>query len=204
MALRDKLRDRAQRYLEPGEQIQAVWLGQSGPSPYYMFLSYWIVIIGGHYKVFVASDRAILVLDAGKMMPAKPKRLRVRATRQVQLGPCSGLWGQIQVAGTRYWVHKRFHKDIDAADAAMAQGAPGWGVPTGDARHGAASAEATSAEAASAEAASSGAAPTGDRSASDAASDATSDPTRAQSSRPTEAQVQASDQAQDQSREQAL
>ena len=128
MALRDKLRGRAQPYLEPGEQIQAVWLGQSGPSPYYMFLSYWIIIIGGHYKVFVATDRAILVLDAGKMTPAKPKRLRVRAPRHIQLGPCGGLWGQIHIAGTRYWVHKRFHKDIDAADAALAPASPAWGA----------------------------------------------------------------------------
>ncbi len=120
MALRDKLRERVGPYLEPGEQVQAVWLGQSGPSPYMVFLSYWVILIGGHYKVFAATDRAILVLDAGKLAPARPKRLRLRAPRQVKLGPCSGLWGQIHIDGTRYWVHKRFHKDIDAADAALA------------------------------------------------------------------------------------
>ena len=29
------------------------------------------------------------------------------------------LWGKITVGGERTWVHKRFHKDVQAADAAL-------------------------------------------------------------------------------------
>jgi hypothetical protein len=29
----------------------------------------------------------------------------------------SGLWGKIELDDKRYWVHKRFHKDIEAADS---------------------------------------------------------------------------------------
>lgn len=33
----------------------------------------------------------------------------------------SGLWGQTHALGQRVWVHQRFHKDLLAADAEMAQ-----------------------------------------------------------------------------------
>lgn len=133
MALRDKLRTRSQPFLDPGEQIQAVWLGQSGPSPWFAALSFWITLIAGHYHVVVATDRAIVVLDSGKLTPAKPKGLRVRGPRNVHLGPCHGLWGEINL-DQRYYVHKRFHKDVAVADAALAQasggpGPGGYGIP---------------------------------------------------------------------------
>jgi hypothetical protein len=31
----------------------------------------------------------------------------------------SGLWGETNALGKRVWVHKRFHKDIEAADAEL-------------------------------------------------------------------------------------
>ncbi|CAN5798128.1 hypothetical protein BH23ACT2_BH23ACT2_19990 [soil metagenome] len=36
----------------------------------------------------------------------------------------SGLWGQTHALGQRVWVHKRFHKDLLAADAEMAHFGP--------------------------------------------------------------------------------
>jgi hypothetical protein len=36
-----------------------------------------------------------------------------RATR---LGPFSGTWARIDLAGDRYWVDKRFHDQIRSAD----------------------------------------------------------------------------------------
>jgi len=38
MSLRNKLAERARPYLAPDEQIQAVFIAQSGPSPYWAFL----------------------------------------------------------------------------------------------------------------------------------------------------------------------
>ena len=40
MALRDKLVERVQPFLEPGEQVQAVFLAQTGPNPFLGGLSW--------------------------------------------------------------------------------------------------------------------------------------------------------------------
>jgi hypothetical protein len=42
----------------------------------------------------------------------------MRGPRNVWLGRPSGLWGSIQL-DRKYWVHKRFHKDVVAADSAL-------------------------------------------------------------------------------------
>lgn len=121
MALRDKLADRAQPYLEPGEEVRHVFMGQTGPSPWFAALSWWIVLFAGKYFIFVVTDRAVLVLRASKLIPSKPKDIEARLPRATQLGPVSGMWGQTNALGQRVWVHKRFHKDLLAADNELAQ-----------------------------------------------------------------------------------
>jgi hypothetical protein len=125
MALRDRLRTRVQPFLEPGEEIQAVWPGQAGPSPWFALLSYWILIynqIAANFRVFVATDRAIVVLDAGRFNSMMPRAVRARVPRQVRLGPCQGtLWARIEL-DRPYWVHRRFFADVEQADAALAPG----------------------------------------------------------------------------------
>lgn len=123
MALRDKLAQRATPFLEPGEQIQAVIYCQSGASPYWSVISTWIVLLTAGYHVLVVTDRAIVVLRSGRFRSTFPKTLTARLPRQ-PLDEPSGLWGQVHAGGTRYWVHKRFHKDVRAANAAIL-GTPG-------------------------------------------------------------------------------
>jgi hypothetical protein len=41
----------------------------------------------------------------------------------------SGLWGQTNALGKRVWVHKRFQKDVEAADAELAQSQGGGAAP---------------------------------------------------------------------------
>lgn len=129
MALRDKLAARTQPYLEPGEQVRHVFMGQTGPSPWFAALSWLIILFAGEYYVFAVTDRAILVMKAGKLVPSKPKSLEARLPRQTQLGPVSGLWGETNALGKRVWVHKRFHKDIEAADAELRAGGGGFAAP---------------------------------------------------------------------------
>lgn len=121
MALRDKLAERTQPYLEPGEQVRHAFIGQTGPSPWLGALSWLIILFAGEYYIFSVTDRAILVMRAGKLVASKPKALEARLPRHTQLGPVSGLWGQTNALGKRVWVHKRFHKDIIAADTELAQ-----------------------------------------------------------------------------------
>ena len=120
MALRDKLAERAQPYLEPGEQIRHVFMGQTGPSPYWAFLTYWVMLFSGQYFVFAVTDRAILVLNAAKWMPSKVKGIEARLPRATQIGPVSGMWGASEGLGKKVWIHKRFHKDVLAADHELA------------------------------------------------------------------------------------
>jgi hypothetical protein len=123
MALRDRLAERAAPFLEPGEQIQAIFLAQSGASPYWSFLSSWIVIATAGYATIVVTDRAIVVLRNGRLTGSKAKSMLARLPRQPMDSP-SGLWGQVRLGTVRYWVHRRFHKDVKAGNAAILGAAP--------------------------------------------------------------------------------
>ena len=120
MALRDKLASKTQPFLEPGEQITQIFAAQSGPNPWMIpAIGPIIVMFMSQMKVIAVTDRAVLVLKSSKMSP-KPTQLLQRLPRQTRLGPIEGkLWGKITVGGERTWVHKRFHTDVQAADAAL-------------------------------------------------------------------------------------
>ena len=115
MALRDKLRERVQPHLEAGEQVQAVFMAQSGPSPYMGILTN-LVFFWSKYHVIAVTDRRIAVFKAGAFSPSKPKELQATLPRSTALGPVSGLWGTMDINGTKTYVHKRFHKDVEEAD----------------------------------------------------------------------------------------
>ncbi|HUN31875.1 MAG TPA: hypothetical protein VMU95_07625 [Trebonia sp.] len=123
MALRDKLAQRAVPFLEPGEQIQAIFIAQSGASPYWSFVSTWIVLLTRGFVTVVATDRAIVVLRNGWFTSTRPQSLLARLPRQPMDEP-SGLWATLHLDGRRYWLHRRFHKDVRAANTAMLGGAP--------------------------------------------------------------------------------
>lgn len=124
MALREKLRERSQSYLEPGETIQAVFLAQTGPTPWlagafgaliYMFIA--------KYRIIVVTDRQILVLTSGAFSPSKPKEVSQRLPRNTKLGPFTAkVWGKVEIGGERHWVHRRFRADVEAADTALPAG----------------------------------------------------------------------------------
>jgi hypothetical protein len=124
-SLREKLTDRARPYLEPGEQVQQSFMSQAGPSPYWSFLTY-LIYFKVKPRVIVVTDRRILVLPAGRMVPSKPAAGEPIAVlpRQTPLGPVSGLWATMNLGGEKLWVHRRFHKDIAAADAAIGHQQP--------------------------------------------------------------------------------
>jgi hypothetical protein len=131
MALRDKLYQRSTKFLEPGEQVQAVFLAQSGPSPYWLLLTTVVVFFTG-YRIVVVTDRAIIVERSSLWSGAVPKQVLARLPRTQQLGPLSGLWGKLQLGPTRLWVHKRFHRDVTQADAALHAM---YGSPAGPAQY---------------------------------------------------------------------
>jgi hypothetical protein len=119
-SLREKLAARATPYLQPGEQVQQVYMAQGGPSPYWSFLTY-LIYFAVKPRIIVVTNSRILVLPAGRMSPSKPTAESNAAVlpRQTPLGPVSGLWAATNVNGEKLWVHKRFQKDVIAADAAI-------------------------------------------------------------------------------------
>ena len=123
MAIRDKIRDNAAPYLQPGETIQSVFAGQT-VSPYWSLLSYWIIILRDSYRVVVVTDRRILVCKTGRFSLTPIKEVLRELPRTTPIGPAHGFWYRCDTLGERLYVHKRFHKDIAAADGAARESAP--------------------------------------------------------------------------------
>jgi ligand-binding sensor domain-containing protein len=117
VALRDKIVQNVQPYLEPGEQVQAVFAAQTF-SQYWAALSWLIVLFKNAYRCVAVTDRRIAVFNTGRWKMTEPKELLRNLPRNTQLGPATGLWYKTDVLGERLYIHKRFHKDIEAADAA--------------------------------------------------------------------------------------
>ena len=176
MGLRDKLAERARPYLEPGEQIQAVfragsyrwrvWVWAILVSVYptvalvvvlVVFVHPWsaelqqhlLQILFGSANVvhvlravfspvsvvvvatlvsllyvrvhdIVVTDRAIVVLDISKWTH-RPTRLRVRHPRDFHFGQLSWRKQSFVLDNTKYWVGRKFYKDVATADAVLTQ-----------------------------------------------------------------------------------
>ncbi len=117
MAIRPKIASNSQRFLEPGEQIQAVFSAQTA-SQWLVFLAFIIFFIVNRYRCVVVTDRRILVLDAGKWTLGNPKSVVRVLPRSTRIGPASGLiWYLSNTLGEVLRIHKRFQDDIAQADA---------------------------------------------------------------------------------------
>lgn len=117
--LREKLTTRVQPYLEPGEEVRHVFLAQGGPHPLTILLLYVFALFFRYYIVAV-TDRAVVVVKASVLRPSFPKNLVERLPRQARLGvKLTGLWGTGQAGGRKLWIHRRFHKDVAAADSEL-------------------------------------------------------------------------------------
>ncbi|MEM9467752.1 MAG: hypothetical protein AAGA90_20435 [Actinomycetota bacterium] len=120
MALRDKVRDRIQPSLEPGEEVHAVFLAQTGPNPLWILVTWLVLLFGTKYRIVAVTTKGTRVWSASMWMPAKPKE-PLSLYAHAPLTAHSGLWKRIAVNGEEMWVHKRFAKDVDAAILAIAR-----------------------------------------------------------------------------------
>jgi hypothetical protein len=120
MALRDSMADSAAQYLRPGESIQAV-IGAQTASQWVAALTGFLAFLGlNQYRILVVTPARILVLDAGKTSMKKARGVVMELPRSTRLGPGTGIWHRIPAGQENLRVHRRFFKDIDAADAAVA------------------------------------------------------------------------------------
>lgn len=118
MAIRDKIAANAQPHLQEGEQIQAV-MGAQTQSQYWILAAYIVFFLINEYRTIVATDRRIIVFNSGKMSSTKANAIVTELPRSTHLGPPQGaLWHKVPVGSEELRIHKRFFKDVEAADAA--------------------------------------------------------------------------------------
>lgn len=118
MALRDSMRTSAAAYLQPGEPLQAV-IGAQTASPLLAGLTGVFVFLGlNRYRMLAVTPNRIVVLDTGKMSMAKARGVVMELPRSTRLGPATGVWHQIPAGDETLRVHRRFFKDVEAADSA--------------------------------------------------------------------------------------
>jgi hypothetical protein len=118
VALRDSMRESAAQYVRPGETIQAV-IGAQTASQWLAALTGFLVVLGlNHYRILAVTLARILVLDAGKTSMKRARGVVTELPRSTRLGPGTGMWHQIPAGQETLRVHRRFFKDIEAADTA--------------------------------------------------------------------------------------
>jgi hypothetical protein len=119
MSLRDSMRDSAAPYLGPGEPVQAV-IGAQTASQWLAALTGVFVFLGfNQYRILAVTPTRILVLDAGKTSFKKARGVVTELPRSTRLGPATGMWHKIPVGQQTLRVHRRFFKDIEAADSVV-------------------------------------------------------------------------------------
>jgi hypothetical protein len=120
MSIRDSMRASASAFVQPGEPIQTV-VGAQTASQYVAALGGIFFFLGlNRYRILVATPQRILVLDAGKFSMKKARGVVGELPRATRLGPGKGIWHIIPANGEKLRVHRKYFKDIEAADAAAA------------------------------------------------------------------------------------
>lgn len=116
MALRDKLAARVTPMLEPGEQLQQVFLAQGGVSPW-IGNSFGLIGLAAMVKrrIVAVTDRGIVVLEAN-FNGTSPTKILARVPRGSRIGEVKGIWAKVALGDEKLYVHKRFHSDVRAAD----------------------------------------------------------------------------------------
>src|SRR5215472_12490012 len=105
------MRDSAARFLQPGEQVQAV-IGAQTASQWLAALTGVFLFLGfNRYRIIAVTPRRIVVLDAGKASMKTARGVVMELPRSTRLGPGTGLWHQIPAGRENLRVHRRFFKD---------------------------------------------------------------------------------------------
>ena len=117
MALRDDMRSSAAQFLHPGEPVQAV-IGAQTASQWLAALTGVFVFLGlNRYRIIAVTPTRIVVLDAGRTSMSKARGVVTELPRSTRLGPGTGMWLRIPAGNETLRVHRRFFKDIEAADS---------------------------------------------------------------------------------------
>ena len=71
-------------------------------------------------RIVIVTDKAVLVARAGRMAGTRPLEILARLPRATRIGPLSGqVWMKTTLNEETIWIHRRFKKDVEAADAPL-------------------------------------------------------------------------------------
>lgn len=125
MAIQDRIAAAAAPFLEPGETVSTAFVAQTASS-WWILVGFLPFLVLNKYRNVVVTDWRILVLESGRLFSTKPKSVIRALPRSTRIGPFRGaLWYAGGTLGETLRIHKRFQKDVEAADAA----APGAALP---------------------------------------------------------------------------
>jgi hypothetical protein len=68
------------------------------------------------YRIIAVTEERIVVLDAGRTSMKTARGVVAELPRSTRLGPGKGVWHRIPAGAERLRVHRRYFKDIQAAD----------------------------------------------------------------------------------------
>ena len=114
--IRDKISENVQPLLDPGEKIQAVIPAQTKSGWLAGLGALWLLIVNRYHPI-VVTDKRILITDSGRWSMGNPKSIVSTVPRSTQIGPASGLWWKCLTLGETLYINKRFHTDVESADA---------------------------------------------------------------------------------------
>lgn len=116
------MRASAAQFLNPGETIQAVLGAQTG-SPLVRGIGGAFGLLGvlamsafNDFRIVAVTDQRILILDAGTWNFKTARSVVEILPRATRLGPATDVWHSIKPASGKLWIHRRFYKDLEAAD----------------------------------------------------------------------------------------
>jgi hypothetical protein len=109
MAMADKIIQRAQEHVEPGEIIQGAFAAQMT-----------ITNRGGDpYRIVVATDRRFLLFQSGRISQTVIKRLIGESSRDQLLGEPSGMFYNVTVGEETMKVNFRYFAQVRTIDGAL-------------------------------------------------------------------------------------
>jgi hypothetical protein len=124
---RDRWEANAVQYLQPGEQIHALFPAETR-NPYLARFDRALVTIfskagltfestGDSRRVVVVTDRRILVCRVGRWRTFALEAVLRELPRQTQIGPANGLYYSTEAFGERLYIHRAYFHDIALVDS---------------------------------------------------------------------------------------
>ena len=80
------------------------------------------VLTTARYRVIAITADDVVLLKARGWRPGKPVDFISRTPRTSKFEVRGQFWSQIEIAGEKLWVHKRFQAKLDEADSTLGRG----------------------------------------------------------------------------------